>query len=229
MKNVAEYEQNKQGRDFFTTDIHGCFDLLTQELQKVLFNPKVDRLFVGGDCCDRGSQSGEILDWINEPWFISVRGNHEQMVVDYIDSLAEGDKYKETHAARMLYFNGGEWFFDQPWSKQMSIYESFKSLPLGIEMTSRSGKKVGIVHAQVPFSDWEGFKEMSWESAEATALWARSKYDYPERFDEIVDGVDVVLSGHTITESKEVEKIGNQWYCDVGSFVFDKLTLFEIQ
>lgn len=229
MKNVTEYGQNKQGRDFFVTDIHGCFDLLQQELQKVSFNPEKDRLFVGGDCCDRGGQSDQVLEWIQEPWFISIRGNHEQMVADYIDSLAEGDKYKETHAARMLYFNGGDWLFDQPWSKQMAIYESFKSLPLGIELISRSGKKVGIVHAQCPFSDWETFKEMSWEGAEATALWARGKYDYPERFDDVVQGVDILLTGHTITKSGEIEKIGNQWYCDVGSFVYNRLALIEIE
>ena len=229
MKNVVVYGQNKQGRDLFCTDIHGCFDLLQQELDKVSFCPKKDRLFVGGDNINRGAQSDWILDYINEPWFISVRGNHEQMVVDYIEALVEQEEDRENLAVRMLYFNGGEWFFDQPWSKQTAIYESFKSLPLGIELTSRSGKRVGVVHAQCPFSDWGTFKEMSWEGAEATALWARGKYDYPERFDDVVRGVDILLTGHTITESQEVEKIGNQWYCDVGSFVHDKLALIEIE
>lgn len=227
MDNVKLFQKNTEGRDLFCTDIHGCFDLLRQELQKVSFTPKKDRLFVGGDCCDRGAQSDEILDWINEPWFISVRGNHEQMVVDYIESLALGEEYRENEAARMLYHNGGEWFFDQPWSKQMAIYESFKSLPLGIELQFENAK-VGIVHAQCPWSDWDRFKEARKEDVEAVALWARSKYDYPKRFDDNVKGVDWVISGHTPTSSGEPEWIGNQLYLDLGSFFRGKLGFIQI-
>lgn len=229
MSNVKIYPKNTNGRDFFTTDIHGHFDLLHEQMEYHAFNTKTDRLFVGGDSCDRGPQSDWILDYILEPWFISVRANHEQMVVDYIESLVTDCSDHSKDCERMLYMNGGEWFFDLSWSKQMAIYESFKSLPLGIELTSASGKKVGIVHAQCPFSDWDTFKEMSSEGAEATALWARSKYEYPERFDDIVRGVDLLLTGHTPTKTGDVEKIGNQWYCDGGSFFRNKLNFIEIE
>lgn len=218
--------ENHEGSVWFTTDIHGHFDLLNEQLQLQAFDATKDLLVVGGDNCDRGPCSDWILDYINEPWYISVRGNHEQMVVDYIESLALGEEYRENEAARMLYHNGGEWFFDQPWSKQMAIYESFKSLPLGIELKFENGV-VGVVHAQVPWSDWGRFKEMSWEDSEAGVLWARSKYDYPKRFDD-VQNVDWVISGHTPVKGTEPEWIGNQMYLDLGSFFTGKLGFIQI-
>lgn len=219
--------ENHEGSVWFTTDIHGHFDLLNEQLQLQAFDATKDLLVVGGDNCDRGPCSDWILDYINEPWYISVRGNHEQMVVDYIESLALGEEYRENEAARMLYHNGGEWFFDQPWSKQMAIYESFKSLPLGIELKFEKGV-VGVVHAQCPWSDWGQFKEMSWEGAESTAIWARSKYDFPERFDYSVQGVDYLLSGHTPTKSGDIEWVGNQVYADTGCFFSGKLAFIQV-
>ena len=112
----------------------------------------------------------------------------------------------------------------------MRIYESFKSLPLAIELETRSGKRVGIVHAEVPCGDWEWFKGMTKaeldHSGYAVAQWARSRYD-KQRVDNVI-GIDYVLVGHTPTKTGDVEMLGNVVYTDAGSFFRGKLNFIEI-
>lgn len=231
MSLLHRYSKNLDGRDFFTTDIHGNFDLLHEEMQKVAFDTNKDRLFVGGDSTDRGPHSDWILDYVNEPWFISVRGNHCEMYIS-----AHEDEFS-SQGSRMLLLNGGEWAFDlyeKDKQKAKAIYESFLALPYAIELESRSGKRIGIVHAEVPTNDWSIWTELENEESEmnllhhlAVAAWARTRYDYKDESE--VKNIDVVLSGHTPTKTGTAEKLGNQYFCDLGSFFRGKLGLFEIE
>lgn len=82
---------------------------------------------------------------------------------------------------------------------KLSIYQAFKSLPLGIEILLPNDRAVGIIHAEVPYNDWDQFKaitkaELEWDG-EATAQWARSWYS--QKYNGIVKGIDTVLVGHT--------------------------------
>lgn len=227
VNNVLELDLSEhQGRVFVTTDIHGHFDLLNEKMNESNVDTSKDLIVCAGDLCDRGPHSEWVLDYLNEPWFLSARGNHEQMVVDYYESLTLDIPEHLNLDARMLYENGGDWYFDLTPEKQGVIYQSFKSLPLGIEL-KLGNAKVGVVHAECPFSDWISFKEIAWKSVEATAMWARSKYDHPERFVSVV-GVDYLLSGHTPTTSGDPEWLGNQLYLDLGSFFRGTLGFLQI-
>lgn len=220
---VKVYEKNSQGRTFFMTDCHGNFDLLHEQMKLHAFDTSVDRLFVGGDNCDRGPTSHWVMDYINEPWYISIQANHESMLINAYENP------DLRHAYEMLYFNGGAWYYDLTPQKQKEIYEAFKALPLAIEVETSLGK-VGIIHAEVPRGDWCKFKDMTnaeieWEG-EAIAQWARTRYDRQDTTP--IKNIDLVLVGHTPTKSGEIEKLGNTWYCDLGSFFRNKLCFLEI-
>lgn len=223
MQLIKTFEENKLGRDFFTTDLHGHYDLLHEAMKLNAFDTSKDRLFVGGDWCDRGPDSKYVLDYIYEPWVHSIQANHEAMVIQAYDDEFKG------RAAEMLYFNGGEWYFDCPRQKQLAVYNAFKSLPLAIEIESPKGL-IGIVHAEVPYGDWERFRsitkaELEW-NGEAIAQWARTKYDKQDKSD--VKGLYKCYVGHTPTSSGEVEKLGNVFYSDLGSFFRDKISFIQI-
>ena len=110
-----------------------------------------------------------------------------------------------------------------------AIYETFKSLPLAIELLTPT-EKVGIVHAEVPYGDWDKFKKMTKPELEyngyAVAQWARTKYDKQNQ--DFVKNIDRVLTGHTPTNSGDVEILGNVWYCDLGSFFRNKISFIQI-
>ena len=69
--------KNESGRDFVVGDIHGYVSRLMQQLDVVGFNPLTDRVICTGDLIDRGPESADALNLLDEDWFYSVMGNHE--------------------------------------------------------------------------------------------------------------------------------------------------------
>jgi serine/threonine protein phosphatase 1 len=211
------------GRIFFTTDLHGHYDLLHEKLKEVGFDSNKDILIIGGDMCDRGPDSAHVLDYLNEPWVHCIRGNHEELLIGAVEENFEG------WATNCLIGNGGVWVGGISEELMKAIYESFKSLPLAIELLTPT-EKIGIIHAQVPYNNWDEFKKMTGAELEfngaATAQWARTNYD--KQADIQVKGVDRLMVGHTPTDSGEVEVLGNTWYCDLGSFFRDKISFVQL-
>ena len=128
---------NVQGRDFVVGDVHGHFDLIESLMQQVRFDPACDRLCAVGDLVDRGPQSHTVMEWLNQPWFFSVRGNHEQMVLDHDLGTGEADKHRR---------NGGAWFHDADLAVRKAIALALQRLPYVLEIERPNGC-IGIVHA----------------------------------------------------------------------------------
>lgn len=221
---IKRFKENKVGRDFFTTDLHGCYDLLHEQMKLHAFDTSKDRLFLGGDWCDRGPDSQHVLDYIYEPWIHSIQANHEAMLIHAYQNKLTG------HAARMLYSNGGDWYWNCDEDKQKAIYEAFKSLPLAIEIETSNGL-IGIVHAEVPYGDWEAFRSISdielEMNGEAVAQWARTKYDKQDTSN--VKGLYKCFVGHTPTNSGKIEQLGNVYYSDLGAFFRNKISFVELK
>lgn len=219
---TLDMRQHK-GRTFFTTDLHGHYDLLHEKLKEVAFDSSVDILILGGDMCDRGPDSAHVLDYLNEPWIYCIRGNHEELLIGAVEENFEG------WATNCLLGNGGIWVGGISDELMRAIYESFKSLPLAIELLTPT-EKIGIIHAQCPYNNWDEFKKMTGAELDfngaATAQWARTNYD--KQADIQVKGVDRLMVGHTPTDSGEVEVLGNTWYCDLGSFFRDKISFVQL-
>ena len=215
---------NHKGRIFFTTDIHGHFDLLHEKLRDVCFDSSRDILLVGGDIVDRHADSKYVLDYLCEPWVHSIQANHETMVIDAYENPDCRQAYQ------MLFCNGGEWWYDTDESHQKAIYQVFKELPLSIELLLQNDLKVGIIHADTPYNDWDEWSnitkaELEW-NGKATAQWSRRNYNRQEPVH--VKGVDFLLTGHTPTHSGCIEKLGNQVFCDLGSFFRGRLPMIEL-
>ncbi len=72
-------------------DIHGCADLLGRLLDRLDRNhPDARRVFVG-DYVDRGPDSRQVLDLLrNKEDAVCLIGNHEEMMLEFIDQPAEG-------------------------------------------------------------------------------------------------------------------------------------------
>lgn len=204
---VEHHAINTQGRDFVVGDIHGCFDLLVDELALVAFDKAVDRLFSVGDLVDRGPSSADCLSWIAQPWFHAVMGNHEAMALQYFadSSPSVSDWYIA---------NGGEWFTLLPSTLQRAVCEVFATLPLAIEVETPTGK-VGIVHAEVPHNDWNKLHMADrWRpEEERVLLWSRDRIGMMD--ETPIAGIDLVYVGHT--PMKQVVQLGNVRYIDTAA------------
>lgn len=224
---IAQYDMRHfKGRMFATTDTHGHYDLLHHELQKVSFDSEKDILFVGGDWTDRGPDSKYVLDYLNEPWIQSIQGNHEAMFMEAWESNFDPDN----RSVRTLKAHGGDWIWSTDKVTLDMIYKTFSELPLAIEILLPKGKKIGMVHAEVPYNDWKQFTnitkaELEWDG-KATAQWARTWYS--TKYQGTVNSINLVIVGHTPTDSYKPELHGNMLFLDSGCHWTDELNLIEI-
>jgi serine/threonine protein phosphatase 1 len=105
---ITRLEKNSNGRDFVVGDIHGCLDSFQRLLKKSDFNPKKDRVICTGDLTHRGPDSLLCLALLNEPWFYSVRGNHEENTIEALN-LHFGMPTTKADAFYQLAKDGGLW------------------------------------------------------------------------------------------------------------------------
>lgn len=92
------------GRTFVIGDIHGCYLEFSELLNKINGDFRTDRLILLGDTIDRGPRSLDVVRKLIElqqsfgsRQIILLRGNHEQMAVDYF-----------RHGDRLWDYNGNE-------------------------------------------------------------------------------------------------------------------------
>lgn len=214
---VRRFALNEHGRDLIVGDIHGCFDKLQARLDAVGFDPSTgDRLFSVGDLVDRGPQSDAVLDWLDQPWFHAVLGNHEQMLL--LSTLGEQDE--DEYRA-----NGGEWFLRSSPARRDQIARRLASLPVAIELGTALGT-VGIVHADCPAEIWSDFTEALEPDPDGdflqdlveSALWSRDRC--LAWCEDEVEGVRAVVVGHTAMTRWMT--LGNVIHIDTGAWMADE-------
>jgi serine/threonine protein phosphatase 1 len=228
MHKTQSFAANKMGRDFVVGDIHGHFELLAFLLNKCAFDKHLDRLFSVGDLIDRGPDSIDVMNWLQQPWFHAVRGNHEQMLIDCVSG--DGDIARHTR-------NGGAWLYELPNALQLKICHALQQLPLIIEVELSDGRTIGIVHAETPLphadDTWQDAKDVATGKrgehhqrlALEKALYSRNKIEHQD--DTSIQGIDQVYVGHSTVAS--VTRLGNAVYIDTGcSFDDGALTLIEL-
>lgn len=223
------YLENTIGNDYICGDLHGNYEQLMAVLEHLSFNKDKDRLFCVGDLTDRGSNNIKTMSLIYEPWFAMVKGNHEVM-------LEHGFFYNADN-------NGTKWAYDIITGDNSELKETYfdyidqvKTLPLTIEIETKHGYSLGIVHAQSEDS-WYETIETAIDSFEAqksnnssryiyedVTTWSRhvKNYFYQEHYkNNPVDGVQWCFHGHSIMieNGKPKAKIlGNRVFLDTGFF-----------
>lgn len=206
---VKKLPLNHSGRDFFCGDIHGELGLLESLLERLTFNPQTDRLIATGDLIDRGKSSQESLQLLTQPWFYSVVGNHEQLLLSCNE--------KNAFSKDRWFANGGQWWqtlndTDKTVARDL-IYEHL-SLAIELELP---GKTIGIIHADFPENaPWNDIYEPTFVGSRENimhCLWSRTRHkcDQPKP----VEGLDYLITGHTA--GPHVIKRANVIFLDTGS------------
>lgn len=200
---------------FVVGDIHGEFTQLHTKLKEIGFNFQQDLLIAVGDLVDRGKENEKCVGLLNEHWFTSIKGNHE----DFCYKGMMDDHVKFYHR---MSNNGGEWFYNLPEDLMHPIGNRLNQLPVMLEVKYK-GKKFGFVHADLPVQDWELAKEMllngdniDGRSFEDHLLWSRGIITDYENSGKIVNiaQVDNVFFGHTVLP--RITKVGNCTFLDTG-------------
>lgn len=225
---IYELPINTLGRDFVVGDLHGCLDEIFALLEHVHFDGQKDRLIAVGDLIDRGANSQACLRLLEQPWFFSVLGNHDKLLIDYM-LAAKGEQQNEV-ASRWRGV-GGDWFFELNNALQQQCYQLAVALPWVI-LTTVGHYRYCVIHAELP-------PEINCLDVFLTGLRAgdlqlqrsclsgrrrhQAKYDVP------IEGISYVLCGHTPGERQRA--LGNMRNLDHGAFALAKqgaLCLLEL-
>ena len=209
---------NERGRDFVVGDVHGYASQLLLQLRGLQFDFAVDRLICTGDLIDRGPESMKALELLQQPWFFSVLGNHEVLMLSAM-------KYANSNDRMVWLKNGGEWIASAPPSLWPQWFDELEALPLGIEVVSRSGRRYGVVHADYPLADWGSFGQLSDDEVQR-CVWSRRHFE--ARSGHVVAGVDVLVHGHSITPEATLLQLGNRWYIEPGAYKGNAFIIREL-
>lgn len=217
--------KNEEGKDYVIGDLHGCLDELYEAMSSVGFNRTQDRLFAVGDLIDRGKESLLCLELIKEPWFHSVKGNHEDMMVTAVLQGIDLGNWR---------YNGGKWEGELrdssgfPWCEEFTeLVKLADDLPLSIEIVDDTGKPlVGFCHAE-PLSHWYKHESPT-EAQKEKILWGRYAVKLPSNTESICKGIPLVYCGHTpCLDGPKI--VGDVRFIDTGScFKGGYLTIEEI-
>lgn len=189
--------RNTSGRDFFVGDIHGHYSHLLEQLAAVDFDARHDRLIAVGDLIDRGSENLEVLALLDQPWFHSVLGNHEIMMLEWVLGDAP-------HYYRMQVLNGGDWLGTVDDDTLRRHAETLvQKCPLALTIDTASGC-VGVSHTDPLLADWQNMQTFSLDdfNAELASLWSRQRYHHArmQHPQDPIAHVDYVVCGHVACE-----------------------------
>lgn len=203
---IQRFERNPYGRDFIVGDIHGAYSSLRARLEMIGFNARCDRLFCTGDLVDRGPESDQVLEWLAQPWFASVKGNHER--------LCEGVASRRFSPLEHVW-NGGEWFAKLTDIEREPYLDAFAELPIAIELETADGL-VGIIHADCVGPRWDYLYILLGGGRAETAIefftWSRRRFQ--EQIVEDIIGVRAVVVGHQNLD--RMTRLGNVLCIDTG-------------
>ena len=224
MWNCIKYLNLDDKRNVYIVgDIHGCYDELMENLKRLEFDEEQDFLLSVGDLTDRGFKNEECVLLIDKPWFQAVRGNHEQTAMNgYYDA--------DIMKSHIKAGNGGAWFYVLPDGIQRFIISEFDKLPIALEVEYK-GVKYGVVHAEVPYDDWDEFKyhleknTIMPNGKDTRDATMRNRVNYKK--DTVhIKNIDMVYLGHTV--SRGIKRVGNCSYIDTGAVFGRYLTVIKL-
>lgn len=221
MNKLVHVSANTRGRDYAVGDIHGHFTRLQAALDQLGFDPQCDRLFSVGDLIDRGPQSEECLEWLEQPWFFAVQGNHEVLAVQLeAGQPLDLENYRNS---------GGAWLLDAPADKRELYARHFRQMPVAMEIETAQGL-IGLVHADCPFPSWELLRAyLSGElprdkRTDEIFQWSRSRLKRNDR--RGVAGVQALIVGHT--PLRVPKRLGNVWHIDTAGWSEGYFSFIEL-
>jgi len=209
---------NTAGRDFAVGDIHGHFSRLRQALDELGFDPARDRLFSVGDLVDRGHESESFMQWLKQPWFYAVQGNHEDYAIRHV-------RTGQVNIENWRQYGGG-WFLDLPPERQRVYANAMAQLPVVIEVATEAGS-VGLVHADCPVRDWERLEATlrdHYRRTRSHCQWSRNRL--AERDVSVVAGVRAVVAGHTPVPQPVI--LGNVYHIDTQGWASGYFTFLDL-
>lgn len=202
---------------YVISDIHGDYDLFIKMLDEINFSDK-DTLYILGDVIDRGRDSIKLLLYImDKPNIILLRGNHEEMMLDFFNRNELPQNMTEVYNMynyELWFRNGGmETIRELIRMKQskniLNKLIEFLKGSLVVYIENIGTKTFYLVHADLEF-DKNNKNPKTYQDRDFM-IWNRK---LPSDNDKLLDNT-YLITGHMHQVNSEIFKHEN-WYC-IGS------------
>lgn len=180
-------------------DIHGCYNelksLLTRLEKDNKYNQRTDKLVFLGDYIDRGEDSRKVIGFIkrlqkNNKNVIALMGNHEDMLLNYLEDMDNSWSYNGYEATMESYRGHTKHFAnDVEWMSKLPLYHEDEFFI--------------YVHAGIDVN-----KSMN-EQQKNTLLWVREDFIYNHK-----QYNKRVIFGHTPTATLNGQNMPIQTFGD---------------
>lgn len=181
---------------YVMSDIHGRIRPFHKMLKKIGFCER-DTLYILGDVIDRNPSGIAILKEIMKaPNMHMLLGNHEYMMMDYLDTDKDADFEKWIQKLDLWCNLNNGWityhsFFRESQKSRDRIMSYLHELPTNVEI-SVQGRRILLVHASPNFLYKD--KLAGFESVTEYAVWNRIAPGINVEFPQ-----DLMICGHTPT------------------------------
>lgn len=156
-------QANREGRDFYIGDIHGCLHLVHKLMDHVGFDRSKDRLISVGDLVDRGPDSLGALSLLLEPWFYCVAANHEALAMQTMEAFMSHSTPVATYMLQLWVKGGGAWAMETLLAaseRRLNLDDDYQLtydlindmlpvLPHMLSVKQPDGRHVHVLHAEL--------------------------------------------------------------------------------
>ena len=202
---------------YIISDVHGCYKSLLALIEQFP-NKQNSKIVFVGDLVDRGKNSYDVVKFVMENKYDCVKGNHEEMLLEYGPTKEE--LYFNDESKHWLYSCGGDETLTSYNNKKEEYYKHYdflNSLPLYIEYQdykTKDNRYLVVSHSTVGkvWNIRNSTNENDVEEFNHFVKWSRWKnHDNEEIFN---------VYGHTIFQ----EALLNEYSCgiDLGCFYKNK-------
>ena len=193
-------------------DVHGYFKTLQSLIEKLQLKEN-DIVVMLGDLIDRGPTSADVVNYVKTTGnFYSIRGNHEQMMIDgFDDALFFKERNEES---RIWYHNGGV----TTEASYMALYGNDTD---ACEQALEDVEWMMTLPTEIVLDDWRfvhaGYNKNHdvEEQSEVVHMYVRSQFFTSKH---AIDSKRTILFGHTPTFKhlhNDDSKAGLVWFSDV--------------
>ena len=116
--------QGSDGRTIIIGDVHGCYDELVALLENLSFDVEKDKVVFVGDLIGKGPESKKVIQYAIDLDAPSVRGNHEDVLIQYYRSEMLKEEGVDCPSLKPSYIAIAESFTPEQWKYllDMPIY-----------------------------------------------------------------------------------------------------------
>jgi len=213
---------NRSGRDLILTDVNGCYKELVKLTEAIGFCDQ-DRLFLLGNSINKGLYSYEVIQFTSKSNVYPIIGSAELLM---LTAMLDGVPANAKEILEQQWDdNGGVWRHELTSDQLNKMYKAILKWPLTITLNAH--KKIGLVHAESPFNDWNEFKKQEIDYNLLMRATNGQTILQGDR-DGIVKNIDFIISGHTQLARPPVY-VGKCAYVNHGIVIGRKSKIYDVK